>query len=202
MDATDERLRALEAAVRELQDKEQILRTLYQYSHALDRATQADDMVDCFTENGVWRSSVGSKTAGIAGALVEGRAAIAEWFMRGVLSRGPDPQEWRRGNCNITSPDIRIEGDRATSECYVIITHEDPAGPKIGNMGRYLDTLVRCPDGRWRFEERHYIREGTTPAMQKRPITNRTPEEEAAGIDIHTGLPAANHGDALEPRIS
>jgi len=31
------------------------------------------------------------------------------------------------------------------------------------------------------FEERHYIREGTMPAMQKRPITNRTPEEEAAG---------------------
>ena len=190
MSDTEERLRWLEASLRELRDKEEILRTLYQYCHSLDRATEADDMVDCFTESGIWRSSVGSRTAGTGGAVISGRGEIADWFMRGVRSKGPDPTEWKRGNCNITAPDIRIEGDRATSECYMIGVREDEGGPQIAAMGRYLDTLVRCPDGRWRFEDRHYIREGTTPAMQRRPITNRTPDEEAAGVDIHAIGPA------------
>jgi len=180
LDEVEKRLRVLE-------DKEQILHTLHQYCHNLDRATEPDGMIDCFTETGVWSSAVGSKTAGTGGARVEGRKAIAEWFMRGVRSKGADPKDWRRGNCNITAPDVHIDGDRATVESYLIGTHEDPSGPRIGSIGRYLDTMVRCSDGRWRFEERHFIREGTMPAFQKRPVTNRTPEEEAAGIDIHTG---------------
>src|SRR6266851_231152 len=75
----DARVRALEASVKELQDREHILRTLYQYCHNLDRAEEPAGMMDCFVEDGVWRSTVGSKTAGIAGARVEGRTAIGEW---------------------------------------------------------------------------------------------------------------------------
>jgi hypothetical protein len=43
---------------------------------------------------------------------------------------------------------------------------ERRAAPAIVSLGWFEDTLVRCPDGRWRFRERHLHREGASPEGQ------------------------------------
>ena len=47
-----------------------------------------------------------------------------------------------------------------------------PDGPGICAFGRYTDALVRCPDGRWRFTDRHADieswRHGPPPVLDAR----------------------------------
>ena len=45
-------------------------------------------------------------------------------------------------------------------------TRETEAGPLLYSMGQYLDVFVRCPDGRWRIQERHLSREGVHTSGQ------------------------------------
>jgi hypothetical protein len=49
--------------------------------------------------------------------------------------------------------------------------HDDE--PIVRVFGRYLDKLVRCPDGRWRFRERiaevESMRKGLPPFVDGRP---------------------------------
>ena len=52
------------------------------------------------------------------------------------------------------APLISINGDTATVHSMFARLDRYPDGPGIRAFGRYRDTLVRCPDGRWRFTER------------------------------------------------
>ena len=54
----------------------------------------------------------------------------------------------------VVDPLISILGDSATVHSMFARLDRYPAGPGIRAFGRYRDTLVRCPDGRWRFTER------------------------------------------------
>jgi hypothetical protein len=53
----------------------------------------------------------------------------------------------------------------------VVMEHDDE--PIVRVFGRYLDRLVRCPDGRWRFRERiaevESMRKGLPPFVDGRP---------------------------------
>src|SRR5262245_27014327 len=93
MTSLEDRVRSLEEQVRNLRDREEILRTLYQYSHCMDRGRDAAEFLDYFVESGVWRSSAATKTAGTAGDQVAGHAALADWFLR--MGRS-DPMWWEQ----------------------------------------------------------------------------------------------------------
>ncbi len=53
---------------------------------------------------------------------------------------------------------VRMDGDRARAESFWIAFNskggEGGDAPNIMAFGRYRDSLVACPDGRWRFSER------------------------------------------------
>lgn len=155
MPTLEERLRALE-------DDREIRRTLLQYAHAIDQRATGDPsaLSDCFTEDGVWWASVEGPWAGAGGVRHTGRKAIEAWFltMRAFGTDRPGPHGI--GKHYLVTPDIQTHGDEATAESYHLSATATEAGPQIGSIGRYLDVLVRCPDGRWRIKERHLMKEG------------------------------------------
>ena len=51
----------------------------------------------------------------------------------------------------------------AAVESGFVRLDESPAGPVVRSFGRYRDELVRCEDGRWRFELREAFIENTVP---------------------------------------
>ena len=61
----------------------------------------------------------------------------------------------RTANC-----DIRVKGDRAVSESYVIAYVEQAETQRIV-FGRYLDRHA-CRDGEWRLSHRSYVLDGNT----------------------------------------
>jgi len=81
----------------------------------------------------------------------DGREAIAE--AAGKLIEYMSKSE-RSSYHVIASPDIAIEGDRATGECvWVAVSGEPGEAPSLSSMGRHRDELVR-EDGCWRFASR------------------------------------------------
>jgi uncharacterized protein (TIGR02246 family) len=54
----------------------------------------------------------------------------------------------------VTNADVRLDGDRATSEVMWTVVERAPDGkPVVGAIGRHVDDLVR-ERGRWRFARR------------------------------------------------
>lgn len=84
--------------------------------------------------------------AGPAAALVE---------MLASAQKGALPTLHRTSNCW-----IRVEGNRATSESYVIAYVEE-AELQRWVFGRYLDTH-ECRDGEWRLTHRTYVLDGNS----------------------------------------
>lgn len=171
-----ERWAILEARLRALEDKEAVLHTLHAYARAMDFGRDVDAWVDLFTDDGVWKGTPITSTAGSGIVRVEGRAALGEWYLRG--GRG-GPEYWglgfRQTHHNVAVIDVRIDGDRADVWSYMTITHENPRGPLVAALGRYTDVLVRCSDGRWRFRLRHLERTCAEPRNQGRPMETPTP---------------------------
>jgi SnoaL-like domain len=56
--------------------------------------------------------------------------------------------------------DIRVQGNRAVSESYVVAYAEE-ADVQHMVFGRYLD-LLKCRDGAWRLSHRSYVMDGNT----------------------------------------
>lgn len=56
----------------------------------------------------------------------------------------------------VTNHQVHVEGDTATSRCYLVAQHtmlDADGGPNFTVAGRYEDTLERTPDG-WRIRRR------------------------------------------------
>jgi hypothetical protein len=66
----------------------------------------------------------------------------------------------------LCEPRVEVDGDRARVDSYFARIDLDPTGSFIRAFGRYRDTLVRCPDGRWRFEHRIAEIDGTHPLAE------------------------------------
>jgi hypothetical protein len=157
------RVEALEARLRRLEDERQVLRTLHQYAHALDYGADAAEFLDCFVPDGVWYSTIEGKWAGGGGVRLAGHAELRAWFERHA-ERGV-PGHFTKHY--MVEPEIVLEDDRATVMSYFSSIHEESSGPLLYSMGRYVDVAVRCPDGRWRLEERHLSREGVHTSGQQ-----------------------------------
>ena len=158
MATLDERVRALE-------DEKAILETLVCYARCMDQGDDNAVFANCFTDSGVWQATIDGPWAGLGGSRHAGRLEIERWF--------DDIKTFRNSQAGkakhyVIAPSITIDGDCATAETYHLEVMSSPDGPVISSMGRYLDVLLRCADGRWRFQERHLAREGAGVEAQQR----------------------------------
>jgi hypothetical protein len=89
--------------------------------------------------------------------------------------------------------DIRIAGDRAVAESYVIAYAEEPAVQRFV-FGRYLDRL-ECRAGEWKLAHRTYVMDGNT----NRPstVTRGDPPLSAAHYVPEGSKGASDAGRAL-----
>jgi ketosteroid isomerase-like protein len=133
LDSLAERVRLLEA-------EREIMRSLFQYGHALDGGDE-DQFLDCFTSSGTWVSQGARRQ-------FKGTVGLRQFFAN--HTHAPDVQHKHL----ILTPLVTLAGDQATVQSCWVRLDEHPDGPYVRSFGRYTDRLVRCPDGRWRIEER------------------------------------------------
>ena len=126
----------LEARVKRLEDLHEIGQLRAHYCQYLDDG-RWDDLADLFTEDG---SFVGLSTA-------TGREALRTFFAD--LQTGPLTAWWNF----ISTETFQLDGYRATGETWLDQPCVVDGLPHIA-AGRYADRMRRCPDGRWRFDER------------------------------------------------
>jgi ketosteroid isomerase-like protein len=139
----------LEQRLAVLEAERAILRTLHAYGSAIDYGRE-DEYRDCWLEDAVlhwprWPP-------------MEGQEAIIDAFRRHTHA----PAVYHKHV--VVDPQIEVSGDTATVESYFAFLGTGPEGPYLGSFGRYLDVLVRCQDGRWRFKERRAQVEALRPA--------------------------------------
>jgi hypothetical protein len=123
-----------EAALRRLVDEADVSQVILRYADGVDRR-QFDQVWDCFAPD-----------AYVSGSSFSG--PLAEYLPRlleGVQSYGAT--QHFMGNQLRT-----VDGDRAHTETYAVARHfRDQAGEEeVLVLGvRYVDDLIRRPDGRW-----------------------------------------------------
>ena len=144
----------LEARLKRLEEERAILSTMYRYGHSIDYGLE-QDWVDCFTEDGAF--DIRRRDPG--GKRHEGRAALQRYIAQHTRA----PAKYHKHV--LIEPVITIDGTQAKAVSYFARLDEAPSGePFVLAFGRYHDTMVKCPDGRWRFKERIADIEGRTPS--------------------------------------
>jgi SnoaL-like protein len=146
----EQRLAALEA-------EREICRTLYTYGHAVDYGWE-EQYADCFTAN--------AKLYWPGFALMRGLGEIMAAFREHTHA----PAKYHK---HFLSQPLMIAKDgRAQVQSMFARLDSYDGGPGICAFGRYSDELVVCPDGRWRFTDRHAEieswRHGTPPVLDAR----------------------------------
>ncbi|WP_049746771.1 nuclear transport factor 2 family protein [Mycolicibacterium goodii] len=127
-----------------LEDRNAILDTLKQYGHALDYG-DFDRLVDCFTKDAVRETK---RPDGTVNRWV-GEAGTIDFATR--HSHAP---EWYHKHLVLNSL-VDIHGDTANVESYMFRFDTREQEPSfVWGMGRYLDTMRREPDGKWRIMHR------------------------------------------------
>ena len=150
------RLTELEQRLQRLEDKEAVLETLTRYAWTIDHGPD-EEWLALFTDDAAveirYRQG-GSLARPAEGVLHEsgvrhtGRAQLIPF--KAGHTRSPD--KWHKHI--ITDFLIEIDGDTARSQCYQLRVDETDGLLHVRGFGRYVDRLVRCDDGRWRFVER------------------------------------------------
>lgn len=130
---------SIEARLRHLEDLASIHQLFIDYGIALD-AGDFTTYADLFARDGeLLLGPMGRAT---------GPRAIEE-LMRRTLE-GKIGESFHI----ISSPQVSIEGDRATAQVMWTVIHRDKSGqPRLTMMGKHHDELVR-EDGRWKFLRR------------------------------------------------
>jgi SnoaL-like domain len=131
----------LSYSLQELSDKFEITENLYKYAKALDDKDAELLKREVFVEDAVWEGRVGS----IKGAGEVGEMAIT------ILGAMESTEHI------IADPLIWLDGDRATSQCYlhsILFYPDQRTGDPILELGAaYYDKHVRTDEG-WRIEHR------------------------------------------------
>ena len=149
---------SVESRLRELEDERSIRDTIHQYCQSLDYGIE-EEWLDCFTETAVWDWSVRDDV--IARALEQQGLPSKPVRIEGIerlraMVKGytRPPERWHKHTVSNTR--IKVDGDAATAASYFVrvdaSTHDSSS--YLRAFGRYLDRLVRCPDGKWRIQER------------------------------------------------
>jgi len=155
----NEETNALLQRIERLEAERDILDTLHAYGHCLDAGDEAG-WVDCFTENGRWTSQ--SPDPDRPAVDITGREALQAFAS--THSRRPE----RFHVHVVVSPRITLGDDlrtaKAVSYMFTMMRH-DGIAPVLRVFGRYIDTLERGADGRWRFAWRHAEIDAATPGL-------------------------------------
>jgi hypothetical protein len=147
------RVEALEERLKVLEDERAILSTLHAYAHAIDYGLK-EDWLDLFAEDAEYKVEQFGEILPFIGVLqppegLKGREILLKY----IASHTHAPVLWHKHF--LVEPVIRLEGDReASGESYFARLDEDDKGAYIMAYGRYLDRMVKCPDGKWRFKKR------------------------------------------------
>jgi hypothetical protein len=150
----------LRARLAALEDERDIHRAIERYGHSIDYGLEAD-WVDGFTEQGVYEIRMASPPAEAAtvfpfaqvsatGVRCAGRQALAQFIA--LHSRAPDA--WHKHIAVDQVITATPGADEARAVSYFLRVDDLAGRREIVGFGRYVDRLVRCRDGRWRFEER------------------------------------------------
>jgi ketosteroid isomerase-like protein len=153
-----------------LENEREILRTLHAYGNSIDYGNE-EEFIDCWLPDAEMHWPIPPYAAPFIG-----HDRIREAF------RGHTHAPATYHKHFVVDPRIRIDGDVARVESYFARLDKDGDGPYVRGFGRYLDVLLRCPDGRWRFKERHAESEASSP--KPRPggsIGSVHPEQRSAG---------------------
>lgn len=151
---------ALKARLQALEDRNAILDTLMRYGNALDYG-DVDGLVDCFTDDTVretWRPD------GTVNRW-EGGAGTRDFAT--THSHAPDKYHKHL----VLNSLIEVHGDTAEVVSYMFrFDANDGERSFVWGMGRYLDSMRRDPDGRWRIMRRVTYIEDQWPG-RSRPAT-------------------------------
>jgi hypothetical protein len=130
----------IEAAVRQLIDKDQIIDLVHRYSYGVDHR-RYDEVVALFTEDCVVDFGPGPA------ALVRSRSRLREMF--GHPDAGFAATSHHNANVLVTFEDL----DHASVRTSVYAWHQRSDGSTPRLWGYYHDSVVRLPEG-WRIAER------------------------------------------------
>ena len=140
-----------------LEAERAVAKTIHRYATAIDYGLD-EDWVDCFADNGIFEVRPRAGTA----FQVQGSEALRQF----IAGHTKAPLRWHKHL--VTQHAIEVGGASAGARSYILRVDEDDDGiPKIWVFGRYLDQLVLCADGRWRFRHRIIELEGAQPAGWK-----------------------------------
>jgi uncharacterized protein (TIGR02246 family) len=138
----DDRMDALEARLRRVEDREAIQLLFMRYRQCLDEK-DFSGYAGLFAEDGEFVA---------AGGTAKGRQGIQELVdgMRGSLLTSTVGDDLHV----VVNPEIEVDGDRATARStWIYLVRGDEGEPTLCKVGHYEDDLVR-EDGEWRFARR------------------------------------------------
>lgn len=131
-------------------DVTEIQQLLYRYCHTLDRGT-VDEVMDTFHRNAVLLPRYEGAKSFI------GLDAIRGWYLNYEQTVKSSVRNLRH---KITCPWIQVDGNVASSVCYLESDYIDNStGGLAFAVGRYEDKLVK-EEGRWWIKERSIFVDG------------------------------------------
>jgi ketosteroid isomerase-like protein len=137
---TDNHERRVQPMASVLEEKEAIRDVMSAYCFYVDNG-EFDKFAALFTEDAIFE-------AGPFGRLI-GRQAIYDFINAQVPRSGEGPA---RKHCTLNHM-IRINGNEAHADSYIVVLRESPDGIMASLAGRYEDLLVNQA-GEWRFKVR------------------------------------------------
>lgn len=157
---SQDELAALKVRLQALEDREAILATLQRYGNALDYG-EVEQLIDCFTEDAVRETHRPDGTVN----RWEGAAGTREFAT--THTHAPDKYHKHL----VLNPLIEVHGDTADVVSYMFrFDASEGERSHVWGMGRYLDTMRRGLDGRWRIMRRITYIEDDWPG-RSRPAT-------------------------------
>lgn len=173
----NEPLEQIAARLSALEAERDIADTISRYSHAIDYGLD-DEWLDCFTADGMIevRSGAGRTSGRAAGSPPLGREGThtgREQLLGFIHAQSRPPDAWHKHVVSQTR--IQLDGNSARAISYLIRVDDAAGSLHVYSMGRYIDTLVRSPDGRWRIAERIVDLEQVNPTPDAASPSRKSP---------------------------
>jgi len=133
-----------------LEEKEELRDLVTRYCLYIDSG-RYDDWVATFTEDGVFDSPI-----------------LGRWQGKTSLEQFTEKYRTWTGNNQprhcVMNVLVNVEGNHATGECYLLMTHASEGKTELVVSGRYEDRMEKV-NGKWLFKERK-VKPDNRPAHQ------------------------------------
>jgi 3-phenylpropionate/cinnamic acid dioxygenase small subunit len=159
--SVEDRIAALEARARAIDDERAILDLMTRYPHDTD-LPDIEDWLTLFVPQSTlsFRPAPGMDLR----FRVTGHADLRVWFENHARAVPPGKE-----NHFLINPRISVDGDTATAHSYYFVVRDEDSVLTVLGSGRWHDRFVRTPDG-WRIAERQV--EGDQP---RKPGPSKVP---------------------------